>query len=270
MTYVRGNKVLDGPLTQHVTDPAFRFGVGFYETLLYNGRHLVNAAAHLSRISASMQTFTLPFEPVDLYAATEMLLDHLSLRNQMARINVFYTLEQPPRQKAQTKSSATDLLMVPTVTAAPYTPPPADKTFSLTYARAVISSALHAHKTTNHMLHYIERQHAQQQSFDDAILVAHDGTILETTTAALLFFDGLRFTNSHTTYRLASTAEALAANLLDITSAPSTPEYLSKKKHAYVLNSLMGMRPVGRIGDHTFTPDFDTCNEVTRHIQNAL
>lgn len=267
MTYVRGGKIIDGPLCQHVTDPAFRFGVGFYETLLYNGHHLVNVQAHLSRITTSIQVFNLQYEPVDLHAATEMLLEHLNLRGSMARINLFYTLEHPAEQDGQNSTPSRPSL-IPTVTAAPYTPPPADKEFTLVPARTAVCSPWHAHKTTNHMPHYLERIHAQESGFDDAILLLPDGTLLETTTAALLFFDGSTFIISNSTYRLQSTSELLASELLDITTAPTTLQSIKHCKHAYVLNSLMGMRPVRAVGGNTFTPDFATCDTVTSYIQN--
>ncbi|MBL3581892.1 aminotransferase class IV [Oleidesulfovibrio alaskensis] len=265
MTYVRNNALHCGPLPQHVTVPSFRSGTGFYETLLYNGCRLVNADAHMERITRSARACGLHLLPVDLHAAAQMLLDHLGLCGSMARINLFYTLESAPAADA----SGLCPPLVPAVTAAPYTPPPADKAFRLCRALHGVQSWWHEHKTTAHMGHLMERTHAQAAGYDDAVLHLPDGAILETTTAALIFYNGSRFTAPFPRFRLSSTAEALVKDVLGITYEKITADRLGCMQHAYVLNALMGMRPVRSIDTAEFNPDTDLCNEMTVLIQKA-
>ncbi len=260
MIYWKNNTIHNGLIKQCATSPAFRFGVGFYETILFNGTALVNASAHMDRVTKSMRSFDFSYKPVDIHSAVSALLEQNNIKG-MARVNVFYTQEQPV-------DSEESPVLEPTVLAAPYTPPPMTKQFSLCLAKNIICSPWHEYKTTNHMPHAMERYMAKKQGFDDAVFFLSENTLLETTTASLVFSDGKTFVTPPFANRLAGTAEALVKQVLYITYQPIKKEHLHRFSHAYVINSLMGARSVSGLAGHMFSPDIKTCEKLSQVIQD--
>jgi len=45
--------------------PVFRYGVGFFETIFYNGSTACHLQAHIKRITGSLELYRMPFELVD-------------------------------------------------------------------------------------------------------------------------------------------------------------------------------------------------------------
>jgi len=253
MIYYRQGELHDGGVRQDISSPAFRFGVGFFETLLYNGTAVCHLQAHLARARHSLEYFGFDAEELDYDGAIDAVLAANDLTGTPARVNIFYPVDDEHGP------------VVPVVTAASYTPQ-ADKNYRLSISVSPVQNPYFIHKTMNYMLHWMERRNASMMGYDDAILVQPGGIVLETTTAALVFSDGANFCAPNSFDRLESTALAATKELLAVHGCTIRTHMTGSFRHAYVLNSLIGMRPVISINGTKYEPDEDTCRRMTAVI----
>lgn len=255
MIHYYKNKYRDGDICLSPTSPAFRFGTGFFETLLYNGRQVCHFDRHSARIHSSLDYFCIPYEPVSFEEIIPLLLEKNGLTGRTARVNIFYPVA----------GSTT----TPLVTVAPYEWAQ-NKTYRLAYCPDQHISSLNNHKTMAYMFFNLAHARAIAEGYDDALLTDLNGRVLETTTAALLFRGGNRFIAPATAYKLPSIALDLVKEVLEVEEESVSFDKMADMNHAYVLNSLVGMRPVTSIGGEIdFEPDEDSCLKVTNLILGA-
>jgi 4-amino-4-deoxychorismate lyase len=122
------------------------------------------------------------------------------------------------------------------------------------------------HKTSNYMHYYLARRDARKHGFDDALLTDEIDHALETSTASLLFSDGKSFTAPDSNAILPGIAIDVARRVIGVTERPVPIESLDDFRYVYVLNSLIGMKPVALIDDIAFPIDTSTSKEITKHI----
>lgn len=230
--------------------PAFRYGAGFYETILYNGRKPCHLDLHLDRLLHSLRAYGAQYAAIDFEAVILEVVNRNGLEGSPARVNIFYPMESPAH---------------PVVMAAPYEPKPY-KAYRLCLCEDRHVSSLNTYKTTNAMFFHLARNKALQRGFDDAVLLDFEDRLLETATGALLFRRGDEFFETESPYRLASTSLWLARTTIQVAPRPIALDALPEFEHAYILNALIGMRPVVTIGEVAFVPDEDTCREVSELI----
>lgn len=248
--YSKGKYRLEGVLMDP-GQPGFRYGAGFFETVFYNGRKICHLDIHLDRLFHSMRDFGIDHEHVDFDTVITQVLNRNSLLGRPARVNIFYPMEAPQAH--------------PVILAAPYEPKPY-KAFRLCLCTDRHVSTLNAHKTTSYMFFHLALKKAKEKGFDDAALLDLDNHVLEATTGALLLKREQNFYELESPYRLDSTTIRLAKQVIDVVSAPVSLADLPKFRHAYMLNSLIGMRPVVAIGETAFVPDEDSCRPVTELV----
>lgn len=234
--------------------PAFRYGAGFFETIYYNGSDVLHLEMHLDRILHSLRAFGVQYEAVDFEEVIGQVLNRNGLLGQTARVNIFYPIEQEGAS--------------PLVTAAPHDPKPY-KAYRLCVCEDRHVSALNAFKTTNYMFFHLALRLAKSRGFDDAALFDLEDNLLEATTGALVLKKNGSYVTVDSPYRLSSTALELAKKELDILPVKLPMEELASFRHAYILNSLIGMRPVVAIGETAFIPDDDTCTRVMEIVLGA-
>ena len=56
------NEFLDDKLSVDVNSPAFKYGVGFFETIAYNGKVICHLDKHLKRIIHSLDTYQIKYQ----------------------------------------------------------------------------------------------------------------------------------------------------------------------------------------------------------------
>lgn len=236
----------EGTVGMNPAEPGFRYGAGVMETILYNGERLCRAGAHLDRLDASLRELDAPMEPADLQEIMMEVVRRNELEGLRARVNIFCPIEGGRG--------------TPVVLAARYQ---ADrsKIFRLTRHPEFHVSPLCRHKTMNYLFFNMARQRAASLGFDDAVLCDHEGNLLETTTAALLFRQGDTFFETRTKFKLPSTSLAAVREVFDVEKREISVDDLNVMDNAYVLNSLMGMRPVESIGRAEFQMDTETCEK---------
>lgn len=155
----------------------FRYGAGFFETILYDNGEIKNLNRHIKRIKSSSEEFGFNVYDFDYEDVISRLINENGLSDGTARVNVCHM--------------ASDLkeysVFVSTVS---YTPPPSDKVFRLCVYPHVHDSYLNLHKSMNYMHFLLAKKYAVENNCDDSILLDKDGFVLETSTAALLFENG--------------------------------------------------------------------------------
>ena len=231
--------------------PAFRYGAGFFETLYYNGREVCHLDLHLDRILSSLRAYGVAYAAVDFEEVIEQILNRNGLTGQTARVNIFYPIEGEQAS--------------PVVTAAPHDAKPY-KAYRLCVCEDRHVSTLNGQKTMSYMFFHLALRQARARGFDDAALFDLEDNLLEATTGALVLKKDRQFVCVDSPYRLPSTALSLATGVLDILPVRLPLEELASFRHAYILNSLIGMRPVVSIGEVAFVPDDDTCKPVTDRV----
>ena len=250
--YYRGSYIRD-KLALDIGGPAFRFGAGFFETLFYNGGTICHLDAHTARITESLETYQIPYETIDFAQVITRVLRQNKLTGRPSRINIYYLIETAPAPAS------------PLIAARPCSVDE-NRTFRLSVSPRHHLSHLCAHKTTNYMHHYLALADARRREFDDALLTDRTGRVLETCTASLVFSDGTYLFTPAAEERLPGIALKIAGSVLSVSEIAIRLKDLPEFRHAYVLNSIIGMKPVILIDDVAYPADRGTCLPVTRRI----
>lgn len=231
-----------------------------FETLLYNGRDICLLKIHVMRLKNSVAELGFSIEDTDYRGAIERVVQANGLQNAPARINIFCPVDAPPSPAGMAETP-----LRPIITAMPYTQN-LQRTFRLCLASTPAQHPWFAHKSMNYMFHWHEHRRAVKKGYDDAILFQQGHILHETTTAALLFSDGKSFCVPLGGDKLPSLALETARTVIPIRECTVRAHTISHFSHVYVLNSLMGMRPVVEAMHHSFEPDETTCNLVTEAV----
>lgn len=248
--YYKGQYSREGIMLDPAS-PAFRYGSGFFETILYNGNTICHLHKHLDRIHHSLRLYRIEHEAVDFEPVIRQVINRNGLEDQFARINIFYPMEDPVAQ--------------PVIMAAPFEPKPY-KAYRLCFCEEKHVSDLNAQKTTSYMFFHLANRRAKARGFDDAVLMDFDDMVLEATTGAILLKQNGGYVEMDSPYKLPSTALSLAKTVLDVSPQKVNMDGLPHYRHAYLLNSLIGMRPVVAIGETAFVPDEEGCRKVTELV----
>lgn len=228
--------------------PGFRYGAGFFETICYNGRKACHLDLHLDRLLHSLRAYNIPYESVDFTEVIHQVVHRNGLEGEFARVNIVYPVQEPEAH--------------PVILAAPFERKPY-KAYRLCLCDDHHVSTLNAQKSTSYMFFHLAWKQAKARGFDDAALFDFDNNLLECTTGAILLRKGRNFYEMDTPYKLPSTTLKLAKQVLDIAPAVVNHDAMEQYSHAYILNSLIGMRPIVAIGETAFVPDEDECRAVT-------
>lgn len=239
-----------------VSGPAFRCGMGVFETILHHGHRLPRFERHLERMRASLEYLGIGFElpgDEDLRRAVLDVALANGLSGETARVNLFCYQDSPDRPASLC------------ITAIPHALDPDAARSLAVYPHAHVSH-LCAHKTMANMHQRLAWEYARKAGVDDALLADAGGSVLEAACAALVFSDGHGFFVSDSPYKLPSLALEAASRSLPVEPVDIGLDQLPGFKHAYWLNSLGGIQPVIRIDAARYEPDWDTCRPLMRDL----
>ncbi len=231
--------------------PAFRYGAGFFETIYYNGHKPCHLEIHLDRLLHSLRAYQVKYETVDFNSVIQQIINRNGLEGETARINIFYPIEYGPAQ--------------PLIMAVRHEPKPY-KSYRLCICNDRHVSTLNAQKTTSYMFFHLARKQALARGFHDAVLLDLDNNLLEATTGALVLEKDGDLFQVDSPYRLRSTALTVAEKVMEILPKTISLDGLPTYRHAYILNSVIGMRPVVAIGETAFVPNEEKCRKVTEAV----
>lgn len=244
---------IEDRVTLHLAGGAFRCGLGVFETILAREGKPMRLERHVARMTASLDALGIAIahgalEPVAVHCRILEVLRRNTLDT--ARVNIFCFQDEP--------AAAAEVL----ITAVPYALVP-EATRRLTVYPHVQASYLSAYKTMANLHSRLAWEHAQRLGFDDAVLVGPDGMALETATAALLFSDGREYFTPATAFKLPSLALEAAVAVLPVSTREIPLAALGDFRHAYALNSLIGIQSVVQIDGVSYQEDRETCRAVT-------
>lgn len=245
----------------HLAGGAFRCGLGVFETILARGGAPLGLGRHLARLAVSLDALGIAHQGLNLEETHGHIVEVVRRNGlETARVNIFRYQDQP-------ESPAATL-----ITAAPYAVV-SRAARRLTVYPQVQASYLSAHKTMANLHPRLAWEYARQRGFDDAVLAGPSAAggqagkpsmVLECATAALLFSDGQRFFTPATPFKLPSLALEAACGVLPVQECSIVLGDLGRFRHAYALNSLIGIQPVLQIDDVTYDEDFAACAAVAR------
>jgi|GEM_PF-1514184 4-amino-4-deoxychorismate lyase len=251
MIYFRNGELNEDEVRLDLTQPAFRTGCGFFETLCWNGGKICHLDLHLERARKSLAEFSVVEEAPDYESVIRKVIDANGLINKFARVNIFFPVEQG--------------ITSPIICAAAFDHIP-QRIWTLKPCPNIFLSPLMAHKSTNRMNYLNAWEDAKNSGFDDALLQDFAGNVLESSFASLLFRSGDAFFEPQTEYKLPGTAQQVAARYIKIDSAEIKLMDVDKFDYVYALNSLGGMIPVTAIGEVEFEADFRTSDELSEKV----
>ncbi|SMF06820.1 aminotransferase class IV [Desulfovibrio gilichinskyi] len=251
MIYYRNGKFVEDLVDMDLSQPAFRTGYGFFETIAWNGRKACHLDLHLKRARVSLKEFSVFEESIDYEKIISEVIEANALTGRFARVNIFF-----PVEKSKT---------FPIITAVLFEHDP-ERIWSLMVAKDIFLTGLMRHKTMNRMDYLYAWQTAHESGFDDAVLTDFEGRVLESSVASLLFKKGDMYIEPQTYYKLPGTSQEIAAKHLKIESKPVLLESVHEFDYVFALNTLGGMIPVSAIGDVVF----DTEHETSRKISDII
>jgi len=249
-------KLIEDAVSLHITGPAFRCGMGVFETILHHGHSLPRFERHLERLKASLGTLGITHEIPDDASLRRVVLD-LALANGLAgataRVNLFC---YPDKTDGPASLCVTVM------------PHEIDRDAARTLAVYPETHVSHlcAHKTMANLHQRLAWEHARKAGADDAVLLDARGMVLEAAVAALLFSDGYGFFTSKTRYKLPSLAFEAASRHLPVEAVDIPAATLHEFRHAYWLNSLGGIQPVVSIDAIRYEADWKTCRPLLREL----
>lgn len=222
-----GDYIIGDSIPADINAPYLTYGAGFFETLLYDGK-AVELERHVNRLRSSCAEFGFACDFDDYSTVIDRLAEINGLADRSAKVNIYHMVKNDSHCAVCIKLT-------------PYSPPPADKVFRLCVYPHVHESYLSGHKSMNYMHFMLAKRYAVSRGFDDCVLTGADGSVLETSSASLVFADGDRFILPSSVGRLAGITEQIFCE-------QNSVEYKSLRVgdilslDAYVMNSLMGIR----------------------------
>ncbi|WP_031479850.1 aminotransferase class IV [Maridesulfovibrio frigidus] len=251
MIYYKNGKLAEDSVQMDLSQPGFRTGYGFFETLAWNGSKVCHLDLHLERARASLKKFKIIEEAIDYGQIIAEVVGVNGLLKSFARVNIFF-----PSEGGRT---------VPVVTAVPHQYKP-DLVWSLMPAKEVFLTPLMRHKSMNRMDYLNAWQSAHGEGFNDGLLHDFEGRVLESSFASLLFQKGDRYIEPQTEYKLPGTSQIVASKCIHIEAESVYLKSVNKFDHVFALNSLGGMIPISAIGDVQFDVKHDVADKITNHI----
>jgi len=250
MIHWRDGELREGTVGLDPAGPAFRSGVGVYETLLYDGNVLLHLDRHLARMDSGLCVLGVgrAASDAELADAAAAVIACVAPPSLLVRVNIFCPVEdwgQPVR---------------PVVLAAPL-PPLSHRPWRLVPASEPLAWPLAAQKSISAAYLRAEGRRAERDGADDAVLRHPDGRLLETTRASLLLRDDIGYVVPAGP-ALPGVALALAREILPCREELVLHDDLGRFNAMFVLNSLVGMRPVARLGEVEFKIDDDAGRAV--------
>jgi branched-subunit amino acid aminotransferase/4-amino-4-deoxychorismate lyase len=158
-----------------LTNSAFKYGLGFYETMRAINKNIIFYDEHIKRLSKSLKDFKLPTINIkDIY---KTLIERIEKKNiKDARIRITYSLQGKNLQPFLTYE------VVPFV-------PSFQKQAKIKLSDYILkhSDRLRQHKTTSNFIYFLEFLKAREHNYDEVIFIDDAGHILEGSRTNIFF-----------------------------------------------------------------------------------
>jgi branched-chain amino acid aminotransferase len=240
---IDGKMVSEGRAVVPVSDSAYLYGVGLFETMKATGGRVLFFHLHDARLRGNAKRIGLkvPLSSRRLLAVIERLLRKNRLRESTVRVMLSETPDGRPRL---------------VITAKPFQPYPrrcytqgARTVFARTFSSD--SKTLSAVKTTSYLSKMIPRREAVRRGADEALMVNENGRVTEGASSSLFVVkDGVLTTPPLSDGLLPGTRRkvvmALARKLkIPLKEKSLRPKDLLQADEAFLTSSLKDLMPVG-------------------------
>ena len=243
--YLNGRLVPAAEAAISPLDAGFQYGDGAFETLLAREGRPQFRADHYERLRTTLSFLDITPVPADaeLDAAIDAVLRGNVLSDAEARVKIIVSRASAPAQG-------------PTlcITASPYSRPAVTDPFRLQTVDIAHASPFAGWKTLSYGMYRAAWLNAGRNGFDDAVFRTPDGSLLETSTAALIAWDGEQWLITPSDQRLDSIAARHICLLLEergfrvSRSAPRSQD-IPTYRAMWACNTLRLVQPVTGIDD---------------------
>lgn len=244
----------NGRFTEESAAPTLtsKYGLGFFETVLYNGADICHLNRHLSRLKSSLNEYGYAYPETDCEAVISEFLRLNKLGGKEARVNISAEI---------TADGKTAL----SITAQPYGG--MKDAYKLNIYDRHQESHLNRHKSMNWAHFYLALDRALKGGYDNALLVNEKNEIFEAATANILLKRGDKFVTTPRTGRLQGIALDIASEIIDIEEKRLFISDLDDFESCFVLNSLIGAKPVSQVSVFTFEIDGKTAEAISKVVR---
>jgi 4-amino-4-deoxychorismate lyase len=252
--YFKNSFIKKKEIVSEINDLHFKYGFGFFETVLYNGLNICYLEKHITRLEFSLKDFGFKVYSEGYGLIIKELLSANKLINKLAKIYIYALV---------INNSKYEIL----ITCSKYTPPEFEPV-ELLISPHIHLSYLNRYKTLNHMHFYLAKEFATSNKKYDAVLCDNNKNILECTSSAILFSDGKNFYTSNPINRLPSISLEIVRERYGLNEINIYSGNLEKYKNIYIVNSLIGCLPVSKIDNLNFETDKETAKNLKQLITN--
>ena len=261
MNYANLNgKIVAAPDVDAVSNAAFRYGMGLFETMLIRDGAIRLAAYHWDRLFAGMLQlgFDVPahFSP-DYLAAEVMKTVRKNGLERLCRVRLqvygagggLYDREHNrPLYVAECYQTGPETLGLNEN----------GLVVGIAHGLAKANDSLASFKTSNALVYAMAARHAQKHKWNDALVLNTAGNIIESTIANIFWVkDGELYTPPLSEGCVAGVMRRhLCEAIPGIRQEPLTPEMLAEADEVFLTNAIRGLRWVGRVANRTYTNAF--------------
>lgn len=237
-----------------VLDRGFLYGDGCFETIRAQGGRPLFLRRHLERLYSSLSAFRIGLNSLPEWPGIlEALLHGNKLDRDVAAIKIIVTRGTASHMGMPVQEHPTVL-----VHARRYdlpTPDAYEDGISLHIFDEGYTPPLAFHKSLNYLYCLAARQAALDNGAGDAVLLDKEGRVAETSSGSLLASTNGEWWTPQTNYCLhgitvREVSSILAESGTGVEAREAAPCDLMAAETVWVLNSLMGIMPVARIGAH--------------------
>ena len=226
-------------------DRGLLLGDGLFETMLAVDGALPHLAAHLDRMAAGAETLGLPFDRAEDERAAR------AATPAEGRFAVRLTLTAGSGGRGLDRPDGPVVRLF--ATAAASVPVATPATAIVAASRRNEGSPASQLKTLSYLDNVLARAEARAAGADEAVMLNNRGEIACAGAANLFWIAGGRlFTPRLDCGVLAGITRARVMALEPVEAVAAGPEVLDRAEAVFLTNSLIGVRPLSRLGERTF------------------
>ena len=228
-------------------DRGLLLGDGLFETVLAVDGDLPHLAAHLDRMAAGCAVLGLPF---DRDEAARRVREATPAAGRFA---VRLTLTAGSGRRGLDRPAAPLPRLF--ATAAPSTPPATPASAIVAATRRNEGSPAARLKTLSYLDNVLARAEARAAGADEAVMLNNRGALACAAAANLFWIEGGKlFTPRLDCGALAGITRARVMALEAVEEVAAGVEALARAEAVFLTNSLIGVRPLSRLGERVFAP----------------
>jgi para-aminobenzoate synthetase component 1 len=249
-----------------ISDMGFLYGYGFFETIRVNKGNAIHLNAHIERFNNTWKSI-FPNEPPDI--SWKDVISQVVSKNQLSNTVAAVKLIATRGDKEQSPHNNTLIVM-----ARPYEHRLIQKKkadLDIAVYPEPRQTPLARYKTMNYLYYYLAGKWAQENGYDEAIILNPDNTISETNTANILLLQEKTVIKPVSDHVLPGVMENIICDLLPkwgytIEAKKLQINDLFDNAQVILTNALMGAVPVLSIDGKATASPTDMCEKINQEV----